>query len=318
MRLWTWFLTPKSPEGDLGQLIIIKIPFRGWGMKKSLLIFYALLLYAMAEMFWWGTVVIRLQPEKMAMIMGEGAIFIFLLGIGAYFIHSSIKKEDKLHEQQQNFLMSITHELKSPLAAIKLSLQTIIKRDLDKEQQATLLRNSLKDIERLDYLVENMLLATKLESGAYSFPKEDFDFSDMVSKIADRLQVHSCGCEQIIKTDIKPAIRLMGDKFAMSSVVTNLIENAVKYSGPCAEVAVEVGHIDSKPFLRVSDKGIGISDAEKMHIFDKFYRVGDENVRKSKGTGLGLFIVKEVLQNHDADITVKDNAPQGSIFEVIF
>jgi K+-sensing histidine kinase KdpD len=287
-------------------------------MKKSILIFYFLLLYALLEMFWWGSVVIGLQPQKMAMILGEGSIFIFLLGVGAYFIHASIKKEEKLKEQQQNFLMSVTHELKSPLAAIKLSIETIVKRDLDKEQQAKLLRNSLKDIERLDDLVENMLLATKIESRTYSFPKEEFDFSELVTKITDRLQLHSCGNQQLINTKIEDDIKVTGDKFALSSVVTNLVENAVKYSGPCAEVAVSLCQNDGKPFLTVSDKGPGIPDGEKMLIFDKFYRVGDENVRKSKGTGLGLFIVKEVLQNHDADISVKDNTPQGAIFEVTF
>jgi K+-sensing histidine kinase KdpD len=287
-------------------------------MKKSLVIFYFLLLYAVLEMFWWGTVVIKLQPQKMAMVLGEGSIFIFLLCVGAYFIHSSIKKEDKLKEQQQNFLMSVTHELKSPLAAIKLSIQTIVKRDLEKPVQISLLSNSLKDIDRLDDLVENMLLATKIESRTYSFPKEEFDFSELVTKITDRLQVHSCGNQQIINTAIKSGVYVMGDQFALSSVVTNLVENAVKYSGPCAEVAVELCQNDGKPFLTVSDKGPGIPDGEKMLIFDKFYRVGNENVRKSKGTGLGLFIVKEVLQNHDADISVKDNTPHGAIFEVTF
>lgn len=287
-------------------------------MKKSLLIFYFLLLYALLEMFWWGTVVVELQPQRMAMVMGEGSVFLFLLCVGAYFIHASIKKEDKLHERQQNFLLSVTHELKSPLAAIKLSLQTIVKRDLEKQMQLSLLNNSLKDIERLDDLVENMLLATKIESRTYSFPKEEFDFSELVAKITDRLQVHSCGNEQLINTKIQKDIKVVGDKFALSSVVTNLVENAVKYSGPCAEVAVELCQNDGKAVLTVSDKGLGIADDEKMLIFDKFYRVGDENVRKSKGTGLGLFIVKEVLQNHDADISVKDNVPQGAIFEVTF
>jgi len=287
-------------------------------MKKSLIIFYFLLLYSLIQMFSWGALMIKVQPQRMAMVMGEGAVFLFLLGVGAYFIHASIKKEDKLHEQQQNFLLSVTHELKSPLAAIKLSLQTIVKRDLEKQMQLSLLNNSLKDIERLDDLVENMLLATKIESRTYSFPKEEFDFSDLVSKITDRLQVHSCGNQQIINTKIDEHIKVVGDKFALSSVVTNLVENAVKYSGPCAEVAVKLCQIGGKPFLAVSDKGPGIPDAEKMLIFDKFYRVGAENVRKSKGTGLGLFIVKEVLQNHDADISVKDNVPQGAIFEVTF
>lgn len=287
-------------------------------MKKSIVIFYFMLLYALVQLIAWGSLVIRLEPARMAMVMGEGSVFLFLLCIGAYFLHQSIKKEERLREQQQNFLLSVTHELKSPLAAIKLSIQTIIKRNLDKARQTSLLSNSLKDIERLDDLVENMLLATKIENRSYSFPKEEFDLSELVTKITDRLQVHSCGCEQLITPVIKPGIKVMGDQFALSSVVTNLVENAVKYSGPCADVAVELTEKDGHPFLRVSDKGPGIPDAEKMLIFDKFYRVGDENVRKSKGTGLGLFIVKEVLQSHDADISVKDNVPQGAIFEITF
>jgi signal transduction histidine kinase len=254
----------------------------------------------------------------MAMVMGEGSVFLFLLCTGAYFLHRSIRKEDKLQEQQQNFLLSVTHELKSPLAAIKLSLQTIVKRDLDKSRQTMLLTNSLKDIERLDDLVENMLLATKIENRSYSFPKEEFNLSELVIKITDRLQVHSCGSAQMISTFIQPDVKVVGDPFALSSVVTNLIENAIKYSGPCAEVTVNLGKEKGAAFLRVADKGPGIADDEKMLIFDKFYRVGDEKVRKAKGTGLGLFIVKEVLQNHDADISVKDNVPQGAIFEVTF
>lgn len=261
---------------------------------------------------------VKLQPSRMAMVMGEGSVFLFLLCVGAYFLHQSIKKEDNLREQQQNFLLSVTHELKSPLAAIKLSLQTIVKRDLDKARQTSLLSNSLKDIERLDDLVENMLLATKIENRSYSFPKEEFDFSELVTKITDRLQIHSCGCEQVINPVIAPQIKITGDPFTLSSVVTNLVENAVKYSGPCAEVNVELEMQDGHPFLRVSDKGPGIPDAEKMLIFDKFYRVGEENTRKAKGTGLGLFIVKEVLQKHDADISVRDNVPQGTIFEITF
>jgi len=287
-------------------------------MKKSIIIFYVLLFYALGQLISWGILVVKIDASRLPMIMGEGAVFLFLLGIGAYFIHASIKKEDRLKEQQQNFLMSITHELKSPLAAIKLSLQTIVRRELDKEQRTTLIRNSLKDVERLDDLVENMLLATKIESRTYSFPKEKFNFSDLVTRISDRLQVHSCGCEQIIATKIEEGIEIEGDQFALSSVVTNLVENAVKYSGPCAEITVSLCQNDGKPKLVVSDKGLGIPDDEKMHIFDKFYRVGDENVRKSKGTGLGLFIVKGVLQNHDADISVKDNVPHGAIFEVTF
>ena len=181
------------------------------------------MLYSLVQLVSWGTLVIKLQPSRMAMVMGEGSVFLFLLCMGAFFLHQSIKKEDKLHEQQQNFLLSVTHELKSPLAAIKLSLQTIVKRDLDKARQLSLLNNSLKDIERLDDLVENMLLATKIENRSYSFPKEEFNFSELITRITDRLQIHSCGSQQMISLNIEPNVMITGDPFALSSVVTNLI-----------------------------------------------------------------------------------------------
>jgi len=239
------------------------------------------------------------------------------LVIGVYQLHKALKKESKLHHQQKNFLLSVTHELKSPLASIKLYLETILKRDLDRQQQQGFLKNSLKDIERLDDLVENMLIATRIENKSYTFQKEKFNFSDMVAKIADRLQVHTCST-QVIKTKIKPGLHLTGDKFALTSVVTNLVENAVKYSPGCAEIEVKLWADDGIIHLQVADQGMGIKDDEKLRIFEKFYRVGSEDTRKTKGTGLGLYIVKKVLDNHQAQIRVKNNRPAGSIFEVIF
>lgn len=286
-------------------------------MRKPLIIFYFLTLYALAELIWWGILLVRAAPGSKGMILGEGAVFIFIFVVGAYQLHKALNKERKLHSQQKNFLLSVTHELKSPLASIKLYIETILKRDLNSDQRGAFLINSLKDIERLDDLVENMLLATKIDSKLYSFPKEEFNFSKLVEKVADRLQVHSCK-SQIINLAVQPGICLTGDKFALTSVVTNLIENAVKYSPDCAEVNVHLKKKAEGIILSIADNGIGITDEEKSRIFDKFYRVGSEDTRKTKGTGLGLYIVKQVLDKHRATIRVKNNYPSGSIFEVIF
>ena len=124
--------------------------------------------------------------------------------------------------------------------------------------------------------------------------------------------------EQLINAEIEPKIEITGDKFALTSVVTNLIENAIKYSGPCEVVDVKLYAKNGSIHLEVADHGIGIADNEKSRIFDKFYRVGSEDTRNTKGTGLGLYIVKEVLDKHEASIKVKDNEPTGSIFEVVF
>jgi two-component system phosphate regulon sensor histidine kinase PhoR len=286
-------------------------------MRRPLLIFYCLVAYTTLQLIWWGALLLQARPNSKGMIVGEAAVFMFIVFVGAYYLHKTLNKERKLHQQQKNFLLSVTHELKSPLASIKLYLQTILKRDLEREQQKSFITNSLKDIERLDDLVENMLIASQIESNSYSFPKEEFNFSELVANVADRLQVHTCS-SQIIMPRVEPNITLKGDKFALTSMVTNLIENAVKYSPPCAEIHVKLYRSNGSVHFVTADSGIGISDQEKTRIFDKFYRVGSEDTRKTKGTGLGLFIVKQVLDKHHASIKVKNNQPSGTVFEVIF
>lgn len=287
-------------------------------MRKPLFLFYFLVFYAIAQIVWWGMLLMELEPLRKGMVIGEGFIFMTIFLIGAIKLKRAFVHEHKTHKQQHNFLLSVTHELKSPLASIKLYIQTILKRDLNKAQRDQFLANSLKDIERLDDLVENVLIATKLESIGKSVPKEEFDFSDLTNHIADRLQVHSC-TSQIIKTDIQSGISYIGDKFAITSVITNLIENAIKYSPPCAHVNVKLyKNENSQIRFSVADLGIGINDDEKKRIFNKFYRVGSEDTRKTKGTGLGLYIVKSVLDKHNAQIRVLNNTPSGSIFDVTF
>jgi len=288
-------------------------------MKRPFIIFYAIIIYAISELVWWGYMLVRLQPKRTAMILGEGSVFILVFIVGAISLHKSIGKERRLQNQKKNFLLSVTHELKSPLASIKLLLQTIQKRDLTKQQIKDFIDKSLLDIERLDDMVENMLLASKIENQSYTFPKAKFNLSALVDNVVNRLQINKCDInEQIINAEIEPKVEITGDKFALTSVVTNLIENAIKYSKPCEVVDVRLYSKDGKVFFEVSDHGIGIADMEKTRIFDRFYRVGSEETRNTKGTGLGLYIVKEVLDKHDASIKVKDNDPSGSIFEVVF
>ena len=286
-------------------------------MRRPMVIFYCLIIYAIIQLVWWGRLLLIANPNSKGMVLGETAVFVFIFFVGAYYLQKALDQERKLHHQQKNFLLSVTHELKSPLASIKLYLQTILKRELDPAQQKSFITNSLKDIERLDDLVENMLLATKIESNSYTFPKENFNLSELVNSVAGRLQVHTCS-SQIIKLSVQQGITLEGDKFALTSVVTNLIENAVKYSPPCAEVNVSLRRNNGQIQFIVADSGIGINDQEKSRIFEKFYRVGSEDTRKTKGTGLGLFIVKQVLDKHQASIKVKNNQPSGTIFEVTF
>lgn len=286
-------------------------------MRNPLFLFYFLFFYAVMQLIWWGVILIDIAPERKGMFLGEGIFFLIVFVFGAIKLKQAFQKEKKMHDQQHNFMLSVTHELKSPLASIKLYIQTILKRELTSEQRSQFLQNSLKDIERLDDLVENVLIATKLDDKRGMTPKERFDFSETVEKIADRLQVYSC-TTQTIQTDVDQGIFLTGDHFSISSVVTNLIENAIKYSPACEIVEVSLKENNNAVILSVSDSGIGISDEEKKRIFNKFYRVGSEDTRKTKGTGLGLYIVKTVLERHNAQIKIKNNNPTGTVFEITF
>jgi signal transduction histidine kinase len=288
-------------------------------IKRSLVIFYAVIIYAVAQLIWWGYRLYIMQPNHLGMVLGEGSMFIIVFGFGAYSLHNALNREQRLQEQKKNFLLSVTHELKSPLASIKILLQTIQKRNLTKAQTLDFIDKSLLDIERLDDMVENMLLASKIDNRSYTYPKAKFNLSVLVDSIVNRLQITKCDCnQQIIDAEIEPKIEITGDKFALTSVVTNLVENAIKYSSPCEAVAVKLFSKDGKIHFQVADHGIGIADNEKNRIFDRFYRVGSEETRNTKGTGLGLYIVKQVLDKHEATIRVKDNRPAGSIFEVEF
>ncbi|MDP9048005.1 MAG: two-component sensor histidine kinase, partial [Bacteroidota bacterium] len=117
-------------------------------MRKTFIIFYALIIYALTELIRWGFLLFKKMPSSLGMIIGEGSIFIIIFLFGAIWLHKSISRERKLQEQKKNFLLSVTHELKSPLASIKILLQTIQKRDLTKAQVLDFIGKSLMDIER--------------------------------------------------------------------------------------------------------------------------------------------------------------------------
>ncbi len=285
--------------------------------KKPITIFYFLVLYALAELTWWGYLLIASNAKRMPMILGEGSVFLIILMVGIYFFQRTIKKESEFHQQQQNFLLSVTHELKSPLAAIKLVLQTLVKRDLTKDKRDQLIGNSIEDVGRLDDLVENMLLATRIENNSYSYPKELFDFSELVKSIYDRAIITSENTRNF-QQQIEENISIMGDRFALGSLINNIIENAVKYSSAGAAIQVQLYQQINKIFFIVADQGVGIPSSERQKIFQKFYRSGNELTRKNKGTGLGLFIVEQVAKNHQAKVVVSNNQPKGTIFEIIF
>ena len=251
------------------------------------------------------------------MIFGEAGVFVISLVLGIYFINRGYNREIEIAQQRKNFLLSITHELKSPIASIRLVLETFLKRKLKPEQHSKLGNNAIADVERLNELVNNLLMAAKLEA-SYQPQLERLELSELVDDIVQKMKEKFP--EIKFHQSIEPAIEMLeGDKMGVVSIVTNLIENAVKYNQQdTPEIEVNLKTAKNKIWFEVADNGIGISEKEKKKIFERFYRVGNEDTRRTKGTGLGLYIVKQIVKGHQGKIQVFDNQPSGTKFMIQF
>lgn len=252
--------------------------------------------------------------RQMYMILGEAVVFGITLILGIFFINRAFVRELLAAEQQKNFLLSITHELKSPLASINLILSTFIKRELPSEKVKELSQDGLNESVRLEELFNKILIATRLDK-AYPFNFEETDLSTIVYKVSQSFKKKNPDAEVSlnIQTDIMHEV----DRESIVSLIKNLLENAYKYSPHEKQISVDLQQIDDKIYLSIADKGVGISKSEKSKVFDQFYRVGNEETRESKGTGLGLYIVNQIVNAHKGKIKILDNEGGGTKFQVV-
>jgi signal transduction histidine kinase len=253
--------------------------------------------------------------RKLFMYVAEGVVMMLLLLFGIVIIYRSFKKELLLNKLQNNFLLSVTHELKTPLTAMKLYMETLLKRHLNSEQILTIAQNSLNETERLKDQVEKLLLSAQLDSSKYVLDKHTINLSELTEEFV--LNYNKPRPEkEAIGLDIQDQIILKADATAIEMILSNLVGNAVKYAGNSGKIRVALKQDGNSIILSVEDNGPGISDVDKKLLFNKFYRSGDENTRKTKGTGLGLFIVKHLVQLHNGKVNVLNNEPNGIIFQI--
>ena len=250
------------------------------------------------------------------MILGEGLVFGLSLIIGIWIINRAIQDEFRIARLKNNFLLSVTHELKTPISSIKMVLQTLLnKPEIDEPIKQRISKNALAESNRLESMVNKLLLTTKIEDQyQYNFEQVELDvFTRRIIKNFPMEQVThdiTLTCPSELTAEI--------DQEAFQSVLLNLIENAVKYSK--APASIELIYTDQKSsiLLEVKDQGIGIKDEEKQQILGKFYRVGDEEFRSTPGSGLGLFIVHSIISSHNGIIQFHDNKPKGTIVSIQF
>lgn len=319
-------------------------------LRRTTLIYWALLLYVLAALLWW---LISLQQqnrliaqEKRELLelratllsplaykieqqtiedlyrrnqtkyISEGITFLLVILIGAVFIFRAVRRQFKMQLQQQHFMMAVTHELKTPIAVAKLNLETLQKYQLDPDKQQKLIRTTLDETARLNFLTNNILVSAQLENKTFVTGKEELDLSALLQDCVDAVQKRFP--DRNLETSIEKEIDIRGDALLLQILVNNLLENAIKYAPGLSAIRTTLRQTEKGILLSVADQGPGIPNSEKSKVFDRFYRIGNEQTRTTKGTGLGLYLCQRIAKDHRGRIEIKDNAPQGTIFNVIF
>lgn len=246
----------------------------------------------------------------------EVIFFTILVISGVVWVFGKLESLLNLNKMQNNFLLSVTHEFKTPLTAIKLSAQTLEQRKMDEATKSTLVHQMVNNSDRLDELLDNVLLATRIDGKSYRFDMKELDITALIRKSAE-LQL--CSPQYTGKfTFNEESQSILGDEISLKLVFSNLFQNAIKYAGQDCDITVSYTVLDSELTITVADNGKGLNPKEYKAIFKKFYRVGDENTRETKGTGLGLFLVKQILKPHRASIVAESNKPRGTAFIIKF
>ncbi len=320
-------------------------------IRRATTIYWLLLFYIVAALIWWfislekqnsemaelkisrlnaaidpshspglyDTAIAQIREEhrrNLVKYVSEGSTFLLLILIGAAFVYRSVRRQFHLQQQQQNFMMAVTHELKTPISVARLNLETLQKYQLDVERQKKLIRMTLEETERLNILTNNILIAAQLEGDGYTISKEELDLSDLL-KDCVRNFMHRFPERKFIES-IATDMDVKGDPLLLQMLINNLLENAIKYSPREKPVTCLLREQHGKIELHIINEGPGIPDEEKKNVFKKFYRIGDEATRETQGTGLGLYLCKMIAKDHNADIAVTDHLPQGSNFAVVF
>lgn len=292
--------------------------------KPTTAFVYVLGAYVLVQFVWWGYHLIDLtrasakDPDavsgRVLMIVGEGSVFLLLLLFGLWRIKSSIRKEINIARQQNNFMLSVTHELKTPLAATKLYLQTLLKhQQLPEEKKQEVLNKAIEESNRLEGLVEQILTASRLEQQSIDLNRTKFELNEAVSEL---IQIQQNRQNIQIAFQAAQEIHVHTDRFLLQTAINNLLENALKFTDPAKGVSVKISVHELYISIRIKDFGKGISVEDQRLLFRKFSRLGNEETRTTKGTGLGLYIAYQSSKAIGGMVKLINPGEAGAEFEI--
>ncbi len=247
----------------------------------------------------------------------EGSFLALVVLYGFGLIYRKLAEEMDLKLRQHNFIAAVTHELKTPISALRVWTETLFSRSLSEEQRLRIHSLMDRDLERLTELVGNLLDVARAEAGSLDLRLAPLDLGPWIRTACEGMDQRLGAGALGLKLELAPAIWAQADAKALGTVVENLLSNAYKYAAEPRQTTVTLDADGDEAVLVVSDRGHGISAKELPRLFQRFYRVGDEMTRQVPGTGLGLFLTKEILLRHGGTIQAASRGPGlGSAFTI--
>lgn len=312
--------------------------------RLTLILFIVLVVFMLAMAVWWyvfmGTMVdekielaqklnatpdliesIRQEESKRQIMIGsEGLTFLLILLGGLWLIYRSYVKIRELNIQQENFVLSVTHELKTPIASLMVFLDGLESDRIPVEKKELILPKMRHDLRRLHRTVENLLETGRLTRIDRFMQKSEFDFRQLIEERIEQLEHVQTQAPVKINTNLDDPVWLNGDRAAVARAVDAILENGLKYnqSDPI-EITVDLVNTQRSVQLTISDNGIGIEKSNQRRVFDRFARVGNEMTRQFEGSGLGLYLCRKIVRAHGGTIkVVSEGKDKGAAFTMEF
>lgn len=245
------------------------------------------------------------------------SFFLIVISLICYVLAAQLlTKQKKLDAMKNDFINNVTHELKTPIATITFAVANIENEQVlqNPETIKQFTKVIKEENKRLNAQVEKVLQAAMLDKKGLELKKESVNIHQLISQLADAYELKIRDKGKITRRLNAAKADVVGDSFHLSNAISNLLDNAVKYSPEVIEVLISTESDDKNLIIAVSDKGLGISKEHQKLIFEKFYRVPTGNIHNVKGFGLGLSYVKEIIENHKGRISVESKLGKGSTF----
>lgn len=286
---------------------------------------FLLAVYVLLQFAWWAyhiidlTSLIHEQPDyirkRTLMILGEGAVFFSIVAFAIFQIRKSIRKDMELSRQQKNFLLAVTHELKTPIASVKLYLQTLKRHQLNEQKRGEIADSALQENERLQQIIDNILSVSQLENKTFQLHAEDVNLR---KSIEQAIKVHQIKNACDFQIDCHDNVVFPLDKNAWHSILSNLLDNSLKYAGDFPRIKISCKQNANGIEVVFEDNGPGVPTEKLDIIFQRFARLGHEETRSAKGVGLGLYIVKELIRAMRGEIKAENVSGGGLRFVILF